>query len=161
MAQDHTGYRNIMTRALSTIALFAVCGFGVVGASAVLLGASSTAALAHGGGGHGGGGGGHGAGAVADFMAEVDSTVVPYGGHFRGGGVGIGFWGPGYYYPDGYSGYYGDERDLLSGPAPGHDALRLAHTPRTGLRLSTFVRRSQPVGDVYKSQDSIGLSVAL
>ena len=52
MAQNRTSYRNILTRGLSAMALFAICGFGVVGTSAVLLGASSTAALAHGGGGH-------------------------------------------------------------------------------------------------------------
>jgi hypothetical protein len=90
MAQNRTNYRNILTRGLSAIALFAICGFGVVGTSAVLLGASSTAVLAHGGGGHGGGGF-HGGGF--------------HGGGFRHGGFGFGYWGPGYDYPYGYAGY--------------------------------------------------------
>ena len=84
MAQNRTSDHNILRRGLSAIALFAICGLGIVGTSAVLLGASSTAAFAHGGGGPGGGGG-HG-----------------------GGGFGFGYWGPGYGYPYGYIGYDDD-----------------------------------------------------
>ena len=90
MAQNRTSDHNIPRRGLSVIALFASCGLGIVGISAVLLGASSTAAFAHGGGGHGGGGGFHGGG----FR----------GGGFRGGGFGFGYWG----YPYGYIGYDDD-----------------------------------------------------
>jgi hypothetical protein len=81
MPQNRQSGSNVLTRGFSAIAVFAVCSFGVAGASAVLLGASSTAALAHGGGGHGGGGGGgHGGGGFR-------------GGGFRGGGFGFGYWG--------------------------------------------------------------------
>jgi hypothetical protein len=97
MAQNGTSYRDILRRGLSAIALSALCGFGVVGTSTVLLGASSTAAFAHGGGGHGGGGGGHGGGGFHGGGFR--------GGGFRGGGFGFGYWGPGYDYPYGYAGY--------------------------------------------------------
>jgi hypothetical protein len=110
MVEDRTRYRNILTRGLSVIALFAVCGFGIVGTSAVLLGTSSTA-QAHGGGGHGGGGGGGhsgGGGGGVHGGGGFHGGGFHRGG-FRGGGVGIGFWGPGYDYPYGYSGYYGEE----------------------------------------------------
>jgi hypothetical protein len=102
MAQGRTNHRNILIRSLAAIVLFCVYAFGMLGTSALVLGASSTAALARGGGGgggHGGGGGGHGFGG---------------GGHgfgggfrgFRGGGFGYGFY-DGYY--DGYYPYYEDE----------------------------------------------------
>ena len=73
MAQNRTSYRNILTRGLSAIALFAMCGFGVVGTSAscwahparlplpmaaeVMAAAAVMVAVAdfHGGGFHGGG----------------------------------------------------------------------------------------------------------
>jgi hypothetical protein len=97
MPRNRTSYRNILMRGLSAITLFALCGFGVVGTSAVLLGASSTAALAHGGGHGGGGGGGHGGG--GGFHGGF------HGGGFRHGGFGFGYWGPGYDYPYGYAGY--------------------------------------------------------
>jgi hypothetical protein len=96
MPRNRTSGSNILRRGLSVIALFAICSFGVVGTSAVLLGASSTAALAHGGGGHGGGGHGGGGFHGGGFRA----------GGFRGGGVGFGYWGLGYDYPYGYGGYY-------------------------------------------------------
>jgi hypothetical protein len=92
MTRNGASYRSILTRGLSAIALLAICSFGVVGASAVLLGASSSAALAHGGGGHGGGG--HGGGFHGGGFRG-----------FRGGGFGFGYWGPGYDYPYGYFGY--------------------------------------------------------
>jgi uncharacterized membrane protein len=98
MAQNRTSDHNILRRGLSVIALFAICGLGIVGTSAVLLGASSTAAFAHGGGGHGGGGHGGGGFHGGGFR----------GGGFRGGGFGFGYWGPGYGYPYGYIGYDDD-----------------------------------------------------
>src|ERR1700678_1142018 len=54
MAQNRTSDRDIPRRGLSVITLFAICGLGIAGTSAVLLGASSTAAFAHGGGFRGG-----------------------------------------------------------------------------------------------------------
>jgi hypothetical protein len=99
MALNKKLHRSILTRSLAAIVLFCVYGFGMLGTSAILLGASSTAALAHGGG-HGGGGG-HGFGG-GGFR----------GGGFRGGGFGygLGFY-PGYYagYYPGYYPYYEDE----------------------------------------------------
>ena len=68
MAHNRTDFRNILTRSLAVMALLCMYGFGLIGASALLLGASHALArrLARGGGGHGGGG----------F----------HGGGFRGGG---------------------------------------------------------------------------
>jgi hypothetical protein len=88
MVYNRTSFRNILTHKLAVTALLCIYGLGIIGASALLLGASTTSALARGG--HGGGG---------------------HGGGFRGGGFhGRGFgWGPypyGYY--DGYYPYYGD-----------------------------------------------------
>jgi hypothetical protein len=86
MAHDRNSFRNILTRSLAVTAMLCIYAFGFIGASALLLGASSTSALARGGG--RGGGGFHG------------------GGGFRGGGFGLGVY-PGYYgeyYP-----YYEDE----------------------------------------------------
>ena len=84
----HTrSFRNILTHKLAATALLCVYGLGIIGASALLLGASSTSALARGG--HGGG-----------F----------HGGGFHGGFYGRGF-GPGFYpygYYGGYYPYYGD-----------------------------------------------------
>ncbi len=95
MAQNQTNFRHILTRSLAVSALLCLYGSGFIGASALLLGASTTPALARGGGGHGGGGfhggGFHGGG-------------FHHGG-FRGGGFGLGL-GLGYY--DGYYPYYGD-----------------------------------------------------
>jgi hypothetical protein len=67
-ASDST--RNILTRSLALIALLCIYDFSLIGASALLLGASSAIALARGGSGGGGRGGGGG------FR----------GGGFRGGG---------------------------------------------------------------------------
>ena len=101
MTQNSKPHRRILIRGFAAIALFGVYALTMLGTSALVLGASSTAALARGGGGggggHGFGGGGHG-----------------FGGHsfgggfrgFRGGGFGYGFY-PGYY--DGYYPYYEDE----------------------------------------------------
>jgi hypothetical protein len=97
MAHNRTSYRNILTRGLAVIALFCIYGLSLVGASAVLLGVSTTSAFARGGGFRGGGfrGGGF------------------RGGGFRGAGfglgLGLGLYGPygyGYGYPYGYGGYY-------------------------------------------------------
>jgi len=82
MAHNRTSFRNILTRSLAVMALLCMYGFSFVGASALLLGASSTSALARGGFHHGG------------FR----------GGGFRGAGLGLG-WGLGLY-PYGYDGYY-------------------------------------------------------
>jgi hypothetical protein len=99
---DHrrTILRNVVTRGLALIAMLCIYGFGFIGASSLLLSATSTSALArgggHGGGGHGFGGGFHGGG----FR----------GGGFRGAGVGLGLGlGLGYYgygYPSYDDGYY-------------------------------------------------------
>jgi hypothetical protein len=95
MAHNRASARNILIRGLALIALLCIYGFSFIGGSALLLGASSTAALARGGG-HGGGGFGHGGG---------------FRGGFRGGGLGLGLYGYGYPYgyPYGYDGYYEDE----------------------------------------------------
>ena len=82
MAHNRTSFRNILTRRLAVMALLCMYGFSFVGASALLLGASSTSAVARGGFHHGG------------FR----------GGGFRGAGLGLG-WGLGLY-PYGYGGYY-------------------------------------------------------
>jgi hypothetical protein len=99
MAHQRTTFRNILSRGLAVIAMLCIYGFGFLGASALLLGASTTSALARGGGGHGGGGGGRGFG--GGFR----------GGGFRGAGVGLGLGlGLGYYgYYDGYYPYNVDE----------------------------------------------------
>ena len=54
MAQNRITFRNILTRSLAAIVLLCMYGFTILGASTLLLGATSTAALARGG--HGGGG---------------------------------------------------------------------------------------------------------
>jgi hypothetical protein len=83
MAHNRTSFRNCLTRSLAVMALLCIYGFSFIGASALLLGASSTAALARGrGGGFRGGG----------FR----------GGGFRGAGFGLGLG----LYPYGYGGYY-------------------------------------------------------
>src|SRR5229473_3597634 len=87
MARHRTSYRDILTRGLAVIALLCIYGLSVIGASALLLGASTTSALARGGG-RGGGGG---------FR----------GGGFRGAGFGLGLGYP-YYGYGGYYPYYGD-----------------------------------------------------
>jgi hypothetical protein len=96
MAYNRTTFRKILARGLAATALLCIYSFSILGASALLLGASSTSALAfggHGGGGHGGGG----------F----------HGGGFHGGGFRGGFgWGPGYYGPYGHGGYYPYEGDV-------------------------------------------------
>lgn len=100
MALNKKSHRSILIRSLAAIVLFCAYTFGMLGTSAILLGASSTAAEARGGHG-GGGGGGHGFGG-GGFR----------GGGFRGGGFGFGLGVyPGYYagYYPGYYPYYEDE----------------------------------------------------
>src|ERR1700687_6006910 len=80
MAHHRTSYRNTLTRGLAVSALLCIYGLSIIGASALLLGSSTTSALARGGGGFRGGG-------------------------FRGAGFGLGL-GLGLYGPYGYGGYY-------------------------------------------------------
>src|SRR5258705_11138190 len=93
MANNRTSYRNILTRGLAVMALLCIYGLSIIGASALLLGASTTSALARGGGGGRGGGGFRGVG-------------VFRGGGFRGAGlrVGLGLGLGGLYGPYGYVG---------------------------------------------------------
>jgi len=84
MAHPRTSFRNIITRGLALMVMLCIYGFGLIGASAVLLGASSVPAQARGGGRGGGfGGGGFRGGGFG-------------GGGFRGGGIGGGFRGGGF-----------------------------------------------------------------
>lgn len=101
MANNRTSYRNILTRGLAVMALLCIYGLSIIGASALLLGVSTTSALARGGGGGRGGGGFRGGGG-GGFR----------GGGFRGGGFrgaglgfGLGLGLGGLYGPYGYGGY--------------------------------------------------------
>jgi hypothetical protein len=90
MGHNRSNLRRIVTRSLAVIVMLCVYGIGLIGGSALLLGASSTSALARGGGrGFGGGG----------FR----------GGGFRGAGIGLGLGYYGYPYYSGYYPYYQDE----------------------------------------------------
>jgi hypothetical protein len=93
MAHNQANDRHLRMRRFAVIAWLCLCGFSMVGTSALLLGTFSTAAFA--GGGHHGHGGHH-------------------GGFHRGfgAGVGLGFWPYGYGYPYGYGGYLPYEGDL-------------------------------------------------
>src|SRR5260370_9097679 len=90
MANNRTSYRNILTRGLAVMALLCIYGLSLIGASALLLGASSTSALARGGGGGRGGfrGGGFcGAGGGVGFglgLFPFFSGNYPYFGHAGG-----------------------------------------------------------------------------
>jgi hypothetical protein len=105
MTHDRTTFRNILTRGLALVAMLCIYGFGLIGSSALLLGASSTAAQARGFGGFRGGGFRGGGFRGGGFR----------GGGFRGAGIGFGlglglaapyaYYG-GYGYPYGYGGYY-------------------------------------------------------
>src|SRR5450755_774926 len=81
MAQNIS--RNILTRCLAAMALMFIYCVSIVGASAIILGASTTSADARGGGGGGRGGGGRGFGR--------GGGVVVRGGRGRGWGRGIGY----------------------------------------------------------------------
>jgi hypothetical protein len=108
MTHNRTGFRKVLTRGLAMMALLCIYCLGIIGTSAVLLGASTTSALARGGGGRGGGGfGGGGRG----FGGGGFRGGGFRGGGFRGAGFGLGlglglypYYGYGGYYP-----YYGDE----------------------------------------------------
>jgi uncharacterized membrane protein len=95
MTQTTSKRRNLLTRCLAAAALVSVYCVGLIGASAVMLTAGSTAAQAQrgrGGGGRGRGGGGFGRGRGG-------------GGFYRGGGRGYG---------GGY-GFYGGPRFVQPG----------------------------------------------
>src|ERR1700738_3521751 len=92
MTYNRTSFRNFLTRHLAAMALLCIYTLGILGASALLLEATSTSAFARGGF-HGGG-----------F----------HGGGFHGfhGGYGLGYYPYPYPYPYGYyGGYYPDEGD--------------------------------------------------
>jgi hypothetical protein len=101
MAHQRTTFRNVLTRGLAVIAMLCIYSFSFLGASALLLGASSTPALARG----GFGGGGHGFGG---FHGGGFHGGGFRGGGFRGAGIGLGVGlGLGYYgYGDPYYGGY-------------------------------------------------------
>lgn len=62
MAQSKPAHRSIFSRSLAALILVGIYAFSIVGASTLLVGASSTAAFARGGRGGGGRGGGRGYG---------------------------------------------------------------------------------------------------
>src|SRR5450756_2289037 len=90
MADKRTSFRNILTRSLAVMALLWIYGFSLLGASALLLGASTTSAVARGGGFHGGG----------------------FSGAGFGLGLGLGIYP--YYVYGGYWRYYGDEGGIYA-----------------------------------------------
>ena len=87
MVHDRTRFRNVLTRRLAVMALLCMYGAGLIGASALLLAASTHQAVARGGHGHGG------------F----------HGGSFHRHGFGFGWGLYPYYGYGGYWPYYGDE----------------------------------------------------
>jgi hypothetical protein len=87
MAHSRTSFRKIITRGLALMVMLCIYGFSLIGASALVLGATSTPAQARGGGGGGRGGGFGGGGRGGGFGG---------GGGFRGGGIGGGFRGGGF-----------------------------------------------------------------
>lgn len=117
MAQPRTSFRKIITRGLALMVMLFIYAFGLIGAPALMLGASATPAQARGGGGfHGGGGfrgGGFGGGGFrgGGFRGGGFRGGGFRGGGFRGAGIGLGLGlglaAPYYYggYPYGY-GYY-------------------------------------------------------
>jgi hypothetical protein len=108
MAHSPTSIRKSITRGLALMVMLCIYGFGLIGASAVMLGVSSVPAQARGGRGGGFGGGFRGGGFRGGGFR---------GGGFRGAGIGLGLGlglaaSPYYYggyggYPYGYGGYYG------------------------------------------------------
>jgi len=108
MAHSRTSFRSIFTRGLALMAMLCIYGFGLIGTSALMLGASTAPAQARGGRGGGFGGGFRGGGFRGGGFR---------GGGFRGAGIGLGLGlglaAPYYYggygyrgYPYGYSSYY-------------------------------------------------------
>jgi hypothetical protein len=119
MAHSRTSFRRIVTRGLALMVMLCIYGFSLIGASALMLGASSAPAQARGGGGGGrgggfGGGGFRGGGFGGGFRGGGFRGGGFRGGGFRGAGIGLGLGlglaAPYYYggYPYGYGGYYGD-----------------------------------------------------
>jgi len=100
MANNRTSYRNILTRGLAVMALLCIYGLSIIGASALLLGASTTSALAR----------------AAEVSAEVEGFPwwwfprrrLPWWRLSRGRdwGLGLGLGLGGLYGPYGYGGYY-------------------------------------------------------
>ena len=113
MAHSRKTFRSIVTRGLALMAMLCIYGFGLIGTSAVMLGASTAPAQARGGRGGGFGGGFRGGG----FRGGGFRGGGFRGGGFRGAGIGLGlglglaapyyYGGYGYGYPYGYSSYYG------------------------------------------------------
>ena len=108
MAHSRTSFRSIIARGLALTAMLCIYGFGLLGTSALMVGASTTPAQARGGRGGGFGGGFRGGG--GGFRGGGFR-----GGGFRGAGIGLGlglglaapYYGYGYRgYPYGYSSYY-------------------------------------------------------
>jgi len=106
MAHSRTSFRSIFTRGLALMAMLCIYGFGLIGTSALMLGASTAPAQARGGRGGGFGGGFRGGGFRGGGFR---------GGGFRGAGIGLGlglglaapYYGYGYRgYPYVYSSYY-------------------------------------------------------
>ena len=99
MAHSRTSFRRIITRSLALMAMLFIYGFGLIGTSAVMVGASSAPAQARGRGGGFRGGGFRGGGFRGGGFR---------GGGFRGAGIGLGL-GLGlaapYYGGYGYGGY--------------------------------------------------------
>jgi hypothetical protein len=110
MAHSRTSFRNIIARGLALTAMLCIYGFGLIGTSALMVGASTAPAQARGGRGGGFGGGFRGGGFGGGFRGGGFR-----GGGFRGAGIGLGlglglaapYYGYGYRgYPYGYSSYY-------------------------------------------------------
>ena len=113
MAHPQSSFRKVITRGLALMVMLCIYGFSLIGTSALMLGASSTAAQARGRGGGFGGGGFRGGG----FRGGGFRGGGFRGGGFRGRGIGLGVGlglglaAPYYYggyggYPYGYSSYY-------------------------------------------------------
>ena len=85
MADNRTSFRKLLTRGLALMAMLCIYGFSFIGASAVLLGASSTAAQARGGGGFRGGYGGYSPyyGDAGVCYVVRRRVMTPYGWRIR------------------------------------------------------------------------------
>lgn len=111
MTHSRTSFRKSITRGLALMVMLCIYGFSLIGASAFMLGVSSTPAQARGRGGGGFGGGGFRGGG---FRGGGFGGGGFRGGGFRGGGyrgagiglgLGLGLAAP--YYYGGYGGYGG------------------------------------------------------
>jgi hypothetical protein len=94
MAHNPPGRRSILSRSIAALILTGIYCFSIIGASTLLVGASTTSAFARGGGGRGGGGRGGGGRGVGRGRG---GGVVVRGGRGRGWGYGRGL---------GYGGVY-------------------------------------------------------